>query len=162
VNQLAIRRSFEAFLKKRAQKLTLQRQRIFERAFATHEHFSADRLYAWLQAEQGPAVSRATVYRTLSLLVAGGFLASFDPGGGELVYEHVLGHRHHDHMVCLECGRIEEFLEPRIEELQRAVCQRKGFDLSHHSMRLFGTCHACARRGARTVRSRSSAAPGSG
>ena len=118
MNQASIRKSFERFLRKRSLKLTSQRVRIFERVFSTHEHLSAEKLVKWLSEDGGVGVSRATVYRTLSLLVEGGFLESLDAGGGELLYEHVLGHRHHDHMVCVDCGRIEEFVDPRIEELQ--------------------------------------------
>jgi Fur family ferric uptake transcriptional regulator len=146
VNQASIQRAFESFLRRRSLKLTPQRSRIFERAFATHEHFSAETLYDWLKGEPGPAVSRATVYRTLSLLVEGGFLESLDTGQGELLYEHVLGHRHHDHLVCIDCGRIEEFLDERIEGLQREAARRKGFRLHYHNLRLFGTCAACTRK----------------
>lgn len=142
----SIRKAFEEFLHSRSLKLTVQRERIFERAFATHAHFSAETLFGWLRAEGGPAVSRATVYRTLALLVEGGFLNSLDAGGGELVYEHVLGHRHHDHMVCVDCGRIEEFFDERIERFQQEACERKGFRLLHHDLRLFGTCPACTRK----------------
>ena len=74
MNHATIQRAFERFLRTRALKLTPQRRRIFERAFATHEHFSAETLYGWMRAEEGSTVSRATVYRTLSLLVEGGFL----------------------------------------------------------------------------------------
>ncbi len=146
MNQLTIRRSFEAFLKRRSLKLTQQRDRIFQRAFATHEHFSAERLYGWLHESEGPAVSRATVYRTLGLLVEGGFLESLDPGSGELLYEHVLGHRHHDHLVCLECGKLQEFYDPEIERLQETAAAKKGFLISHHNLRIFGTCAGCGRK----------------
>ena len=78
------RKRFEAFLRERGLKLTAQRLRILERAFQTHEHFSAEHLYDWLRHEEGPAVSRATVYRTLSLLEDGGFVESLDTGGDEL------------------------------------------------------------------------------
>jgi Fur family ferric uptake transcriptional regulator len=146
VHLAAIHKAFEVFLRQRDLKLTAQRRRCLDRAFATHEHFSAERLYLWLKAEPGPSVSRATVYRTLSLLVEGGFLESFDAGGGELVYEHVLGHRHHDHVVCLACGKIEEFSDERIEELQRQNCARLGFELVSHVLKLSGYCRACARK----------------
>ena len=146
MNQATIKKAFEGFLRKRGLKLTAQRERIFERAFATHEHFSAETLYHWLHAEKGSSVSRATVYRTLGLLVEGHFLESLDAGSGELLYEHVLGHRHHDHMLCVDCGRIEEFSDPRIEELQALACQRKGFHLLSHNLRLFGRCAACTRK----------------
>lgn len=146
MNHASIRRAFEGFLRRRALKLTPQRARIFERAYATHDHFSAETLYAWLREEAGPDVSRATVYRTLSLLVEGGFLESLDAGQGELLYEHVLGHKHHDHLVCVECGRIEEFTDERIEALQEEAAQRKGFVLLSHNLRLFGLCGPCARK----------------
>ena len=146
MKQDTIARRFERFLRARSLKLTPQRRRIFDRAFATHEHFSADQMYAWLSAEPGPRVSRATVYRTLGLLLEGEFLSALDPGRGELVYEHVLGHHHHDHMVCLGCGRIDEFHDERIEELQLEACRRKGFELVAHDLRLRGYCRGCARK----------------
>ena len=123
--------------------MTAQRERIFERAFETHDHFSAETLYDWLREEGGPSVSRATVYRTLNLLEDGGFIGSFDTGRGETVYEHLLGHAHHDHLICVECGKIEEFHEERIEALQVEVAQKKGFELTSHSLRLMGICGAC-------------------
>ena len=146
MNQATILKAFREFLRKRSLKLTAQRERIFDRAFETHEHFTAETLYNWLKEEPGASVSRATVYRTLGLLVEGGFLESVDSGRGEQLYEHVMGHRHHDHMVCIDCGRIEEFYDPRIEELQEQACERKGFQLVSHDLRLLGYCRACARK----------------
>jgi Fur family ferric uptake transcriptional regulator len=146
MKQEQIVKRFERFLRSRSLKLTAQRRRIFDRAFDTHEHFSAERLYDWLRSEPGEKVSRATVYRTLSLLLEGGFVEALDAGRGELVYEHVLGHPHHDHMVCLDCGRIEEFHDERIEELQLEACRKKGFHLMGHDLRLRGYCRACARK----------------
>lgn len=151
MNHATIQRAFERFLRTRALKLTPQRRRIFERAFATHEHFSAETLYGWMRAEEGSTVSRATVYRTLSLLVEGGFLETLDAGQSELLYEHVLGHRHHDHLVCLDCGKIEEFTDERIEAYQREAAQRKGFTLQYHNLRLFGTCSACGKKRERSL-----------
>jgi Fur family ferric uptake transcriptional regulator len=143
VKQEEIRRAFERFLRQRDLKLTPQRERIFDRAFATHEHFSAEKLYGWMRETPGPRVSRATVYRTLGLLQEGGFVDSLDTGLGELVYEHILGHRHHDHMICLRCGRIEEFHDARIEELQQEAAAKKGFALESHVHRLLGYCKRC-------------------
>jgi len=137
---------FEAWLKTRSLKLTRPRRRILDRAFATHAHFSAEELHAWLAAEEGEGVSRATVYRTLSLLSEAGFLQALDAERGVLVYEHVLGHHHHDHMLCVSCGRIEEFHDERIEELQLEACRRKGWRLVSHDLRLRGLCRRCSAR----------------
>ncbi len=144
----AIVKRFEEYLRERQLKLTAQRRRVFERSFATHEHFTAETLYEWLRDEDGPPVSRATVYRTLDLLERGGFIESLDIGRGGLVYEHVLGHRHHDHMICLECGRIEEFHDERIEALQEEAARSRGFEIEAHVHRLTGRCRACRNRGA--------------
>ena len=146
MQQQTIAKRFELFLRSRELKLTPQRRRVFDRAFTTHEHFSAERMYDWLRAEPGPKVSRATVYRTIGLLLEGQFIEALDTGRGELVYEHVVGHAHHDHMVCIECGRIEEFHDGRIEELQLEACRRKGFQLVSHDLRLKGYCKGCARK----------------
>ncbi|MBL8857278.1 MAG: transcriptional repressor [Planctomycetes bacterium] len=152
MNHEQIVQRFERFLKTRSLKLTAQRRKIFDRAFGTHEHFSAETLYGWLKDEPGENVSRATVYRTLALLLDGGFVEALDAGRGELVYEHVLGHAHHDHMVCLECGKIEEFHDERIEELQLEACKKKGFQLVSHDLRLRGYCRGCAKkRGTRSA-----------
>lgn len=153
MNRETIERRFGQFLRSRSLKLTSQRRRLFDRAFATHEHFSAEELYRWLQAEPGPRVSRATVYRSLALLVEGGFVQALDTGREELLYEHVLGHPHHDHMVCLDCGRIEEFHDDRIESLQLEACRKKGFQLVGHEHRLNGYCRACSRKRAQADRS---------
>ena len=144
----AIRQRFDDYLRTRSLKLTQQRELIFERAFATHEHFTAETLHRWMtEGEEGRAnknVSRATVYRTLSLLVEGGFIGSIDSGRGELLYEHLLGHEHHDHLVCTECGKIEEFRNEEIERLQDEVAKAHGFTLESHSLRLEGQCGACS------------------
>lgn len=146
LNQETIVKRFERFLRTRSLRLTSQRRRIFERAFGTHEHFSAERLYEWMRSEPGPRVSRATVYRTIGLLMEGQFIEALDRGRGDVVYEHVLGHAHHDHMVCLDCGKIEEFHDDRIEKLQIEACRKKGFQLVRHDLRMHGYCRACARR----------------
>jgi choline dehydrogenase-like flavoprotein len=78
VKQDTIVRRFELYLRSRSLKLTSQRRRIFDRSFDTHAHFSAEEMYGWLVEEPGPRVSRATVYRTLALLVEGRFVQALD------------------------------------------------------------------------------------
>ena len=125
------------------QRLTPQRLGVFDRVFATHDHFSAETLYGWLKEDPESRVSRATVYRTLDLLERGGFIESFNTGLGEKVYEHVMGHAHHDHMVCRSCGAIVEFHDERIEALQLENARAHGFEVHSHVLRLAGYCRAC-------------------
>lgn len=133
---------FETFLRGRALRMTNQRRVILELAWGTHEHFTAEDMYAWARKEDA-SVSRATVYRTLGLLVDGEFLATLDRGHGQTLYEHILGHRHHDHMVCLQCGKILEFLSEEIERLQEEVAAKQQFTITHHTLRLEGRCARC-------------------
>ena len=87
------------------------------------------------------------MYRTLSLLVEGGFLDCLDLGQDRKLYEHILGHEHHDHIICLSCQKILEFQEPKIEELQEQVMASHGFSITNHSLRLFGYCSECRAAG---------------
>ena len=140
-----IRAAFEDFLERKKLRLTRQREQVFELAFEVHDHFTAETFLGWLN-EREAGVSRATVYRTLGLLVEGGFLELLDVGSGEAHYEHVLGHQHHDHLICTGCGRIEEFREPRIEALQEEVAAKFGFSLDDHDLWLMGLCKSCQRK----------------
>jgi Fur family transcriptional regulator, ferric uptake regulator len=143
VEHPAIYERFAEYLRHRSLKLTDQRRRIFDRAFSTHEHFAAETLYGWMREEEGPRVSRATVYRTLNLLEEGGFIGSMDNGRGEIIYEHLVGHEHHDHLICVTCGKIEEFSSTEIESLQTAIAEERGFELLRHTLRLEGRCATC-------------------
>jgi len=121
---------------------TSQRQLIVRTAFATHEHFTAEELLARCR-RRAPDVSRATVYRTLAVLETAGFVEGLDTGDGGRRFEHVLGHEHHDHMVCTGCGRILEFRDDALEARQQAAARRHGFLLQRHSLRLYGRCRSC-------------------
>ena len=143
MNEPAIEARFEEYLKCENLKITPQRRRVFEKAFEVHEHFSVETMYEWLKAEEGPAVSRATVYRTLEVLERGGFIEAVETGRGEVVYEHVLGHEHHDHMVCKNCGKIIEFFDAELEARQERAAAKRGFVIESHSLQLFGRCKDC-------------------
>ncbi len=154
---------FETFLHGRGLRLTKQRAAILRAMYATHRHVTADQLYELLHrsgAGKALRIGRATVYRTLALLDAGGFVQGLDVGreSGTL-YEHTLGHEHHDHMICLQCGRISEFSDSRLEAVQDEAVRRQGFTASSHRLNVYGTCARCSgrrRRGGRAP----AAAPG--
>ncbi len=138
---------FSAFLKRRGLKLTEQRRFILERALAEPKHFSAEQLLADLK-RQDSSISKATVYRTLALLVESHLLDSVDFERGYKLYERALGHMHHDHLICTECGRIVEFHDEAIEKAQHAVAAHHKFEVSWHTHKLYGICAACKKKGA--------------
>ncbi len=149
MNPDAARRRFEAHLRHLGMRVTRQRLMVLELAWSTHGHFTAEQMYGWVR-ERGSGASRATVYRTLSLLVEGDFLSALERGHGQVLYEHILGHQHHDHMICLDCGLIMEFHNESIERLQEEVAREHAFELSSHSLTLEGHCANC--RAARAAR----------
>ncbi len=141
-----VEREFETFIRRKGLKLTSQRRRILKRVFATNRHFTAEEIHEAFRRGRDD-VSRATVYRTLSLLVEGGFLDMLELGGDTKRYEHILGREHHDHLMCVRCGHVIEFQEERIEELQEQVAKEHGFHISSHSLRIFGNCKKCVAAG---------------
>jgi Fur family ferric uptake transcriptional regulator len=146
-----VSRLFERFLRSRSLRLTKQREAILRAIYATHDHISADTLYDDLMAEEGSEelkISRATVYRTLSLLTEGGFIAALDIGKDQAqLYEHVMGHAHHDHMKCMVCGKIFEFHDEELEAVQARAVERHGFKATSHRLNVFGTCAKCLAEG---------------
>jgi len=143
VDQDTIFERFVEYLRTRSLKMTGQRKRIFDRAFSTHEHFTPETLYGWLREEEGSRVSRATVYRTLNLLEEGGFIGSMHNDRGEVIYEHLIGHPHHDHLICVRCGTIVEFSSEEIEALQHRIAAARDFEPLRHTLRLEGLCRKC-------------------
>jgi len=135
---------FRRFLAERRLNFTRERRAILACVFADDRHFEAKELVGTLR-QRGARVSRATVYRTLALLVDSGLLDEVSLGGEHRHYEHVLGHEHHDHLVCNSCGRIIEFTSPAIERLQEQICREHRFKASGHRLRIFGRCAECAR-----------------
>jgi Fur family transcriptional regulator, ferric uptake regulator len=139
------RQTPEGRLRERGLRLTRERRRILEAALGHRGHFDADGLLAALR-RGGAGVSRATVYRTLAHLVASGLLRRYDLGDRSSLYEAAVGKRHHEHLICLRCGAIIEFVQERIERLQDEVCRRHRFRPESHSLQIFGVCGSCAAR----------------
>jgi len=130
------------YLRGRGLRSTDARRKIVEVVLETDDHFTAEDLLDLIR-ERGHRVSRASVYRTLSLLCEGGFVESREFQRGQLMYELMVGQHHHDHLICTRCERIVEFENDEIERLQERVAKEHGFRLESHSLRLFGTCPDC-------------------
>ena len=133
---------FKKYLAENQLKVTPQRRDILETVFETHSHFDADQLVDMLKAKN-KNISRATVYRVLELLVKSGLIRAMELGESRKVYEHIIGHRHHDHLVCVACGRAIEFGDGMIETLKQQICDEQGFKVEFHSLQIFGRCKNC-------------------
>ena len=135
-------------LKSMGLKATLPRLKILE-VFQVrrHRHMSAEDVYRELLAEQHD-IGLATVYRVLTQFEQAGILKRSNFESGKAVYELDEG-QHHDHLVCLQCGRVEEFFDAEIERRQQAVAEERGFRLQDHALALYANCTkpACPHRG---------------
>ncbi len=131
---------FRDFIRERGLKSTRQRDEIANWFFKHKGHLSADQIYREVK-ETVPGIGFSTVYRTMKLLLEAGLVSERHFGNAEALYENVVGH--HDHCICTACGRITEFEDEKIEELQRAVAERAGFLLISHKMELYGLCATC-------------------
>ena len=128
-----------AHMEGRGLRSTGQRQLICEVFFASREHASLDDILLRVRAEN-PRVGYATVYRTMKMLVESGVAHERKFADGVTRYELRDMETHHDHLICLNCGKIVEFKEPRIEELQEQVARRHGFQVRYHKHELYCVC----------------------
>lgn len=136
---------FRKYLERRSLKLTAERQALFDELFSRHEHVEADELLVRLRAKH-KKISRATIYRTLELMVDSGIVGRLRIGESGYRYERLRAGDHHDHLICDHCGKVIEFFEERIEALQDEVAARHGFVLLSHTHQMRGICRACRPR----------------
>ena len=140
---------FEHFLQRKSLKLTTQRRQIVQHILAMEKrHFTADDLVDQFR-DVRPRVSKATVYRALGVLVEAGLVEPHDFGASHRVYELTAGREHHDHLMCVECGKILEFCSEEVEALQEKIAAQFGFAPTHHSQKIYGTCKECRRKNTR-------------
>ncbi len=133
---------FKEISRRYNKKITRQRSIIVRKVFSLHKHFTADELYKMLRSEYS-GISRATVYRTLRVLVDMGFVEEREFGRGKKYYEHIIGHDSHSHFVCLKCGRIFEFPDERIEKEIEIIAGSMGFKIEKASTIVYGICKEC-------------------
>ncbi len=136
---------FQDFLQQ-GLKLTSERTALLREIFSTHYHFEADELLFKMK-EKSVKISRATVYRTLELLVKSGLVRRVHLGEDHYHYEHVSGNSHHDHLICTVCGGVIEFHDEMLEQRQREICERKKFTPTFHNLQILGVCDSCRRKG---------------
>lgn len=139
-----IEKKFCSYLRQRGMRCTAERKIILREVFSVHRHFDTEELFEMLRRKK-TGISHASVYRTLPLLVSAGLVSRIAGVGGKYVYEHIYGHRHHDHMMCIRCGRNIEFSDDNIEKMQLAICDEYGFEPAYHILKINGLCRKCAR-----------------
>ena len=138
--QPAVRERIYDFLARKGLRKTAPRDAIIEAAFSTAEHYTADDLLVMARKIE-PSVSRATVYRTLPLLVECGVLKEMDFGKDYKFYDpNYIDHPNHMHLICVDCSKIVEFEDQHIELLEDCITKRLGFSPAAKTVRIEATC----------------------
>jgi Fur family transcriptional regulator, ferric uptake regulator len=144
----AVRQKIYDFIERKGLRKTLQRDAIIEAAFSTTEHYTAENLLV-MAKKIDPSVSRATVYRTLPLLVESGLLREVDFGKEFKYYDpNFIEHPHHNHLICVDCDKIVEFEDRNMETLEDCISKRLGFSPASKMVRIEATCDQLKQHGA--------------
>lgn len=135
---------FQETLQGLGKRLTDERRALMRTICSIDGHFRPEDVERML-AEQGYAISLPTVYRNLPVLIEAGIIRRTDAQDAQAgsQYEHIWGHEHHDHLVCVRCRKVIEFQYPAIDELQEVVAKQHGFALMNHRLELLGVCAGC-------------------
>ncbi len=133
---------FRGYLRDRGLKYTRERETVLHEVLSNNEHFEAEQLLISLR-QAGKRIAKATIYRTLPLLVDCGIIKQVQFGDNLARYEHTFGRDPHDHMVCRHCRRIIEFDSADVARLRQAVAQRHRFYAQSHRFQITGLCWQC-------------------
>lgn len=129
-------------IRKAGLKVTLPRLKILEiLEKADPHHMSAEDVYKTL-LESGDDIGLATVYRVLTQFETAGLVKRHNFEGNHAVFEIAHG-EHHDHLVCVKCGRVDEFIDEIIEKRQEEIARQSGFKITDHSLTIYGICKSC-------------------
>lgn len=141
------KQKFEQFVADEGLRRTDQRDKVLDVFLATEKHVTIQELYD-LVRKKHEGIGYATVARTVKLIFESGLCRQVDFGDGALRYEHRYNHEHHDHLICVECGRFEEIYSHTLEKIQRQLVKKHGYVQHSHKLDIFGLCPQCAGAGA--------------
>jgi len=136
---------FRQYLKNNGLLHSKQREQILDIFLKTEKHLTVDDLYQ-LVRKKNPRVGIATVYRAMKVICGAGLAREVDFEDGVRRFEHEYRHQHHDHLVCLKCGRIIEVMSPEIEKLKESLARKHKFKAVRHRMDISGICRTCKRK----------------
>lgn len=139
---------FRRYLREQGLPVTQQREAIAEVVFTSSEHLSVEDIEQRLQSG-GERIGKATVYRTLDMLVKSGLVQEHDFGEGFKRYEHLFGQKPvREHMICTECGTVADIHSVELVRVQEEAARLHGFQPSRYRLQIYGLCAACQAAGA--------------
>ena len=134
-----VRKIFDDYLTEKRHRKTPERFTILEEIYSRNDHFDVESLYLHLRS-RSHSVSRATVYNTIDLLLGCELIVKHQFGENHSLFEKAYGYKQHDHLICAECNKVFEFCDPRLAEIQNTIGKILRFEITHHSLNLYGHC----------------------
>jgi Fur family ferric uptake transcriptional regulator len=124
---------------------TRQRERVLDVFLSTEKHVTVQELYDMVRKKH-EGIGYATVARTVKLMCESGVCRQVDFGDGSQRFEHKFGHEHHDHLICLKCGKFEEIYSVELEKIQEKLVRKYGYVQENHKLDIFGLCPRCSKK----------------
>lgn len=133
---------FRNYIKEKGLRNTRQREKILEAFLSAEKHITAEQLFSALR-EKNPDIGFATVHRNMVLLCECGLADEIKIGKQQTRYEPKFGQKHHDHLICLRCGKFIEVNDRKLEKLQDKLAEANGFLPVRHKLEIYGICREC-------------------
>ena len=133
---------FRSFIADKGLRNTPEREEIISEIFASCEHFDVDELYLRLR-KKGSAVSKASIYRNIPLIMECDLIREAWHEDGHMHYEPFFGHGHHCHLRCVQCGKVIEFVEKELKNLENRLAKKYDFRIVEHRLEVSGYCSDC-------------------
>jgi Fur family transcriptional regulator, ferric uptake regulator len=138
---------FRRYLREQGLPVTPQREAVADAIFSSSGHLSVEDIETALRGT-GERIGKATIYRTMEILVRSGLVEEHDFGEGFKRYEHLFGHTPvHEHLICLNCHHVVEFQSPEVVRVQEEAARRHGFVPTRHRLEIYGLCADCQASG---------------
>lgn len=154
MGEMDAKEAFQRFVAGKGMRRTLQREHVLDVFLSTEKHLTVQELYD-LVRKQHKGIGYATVARTVKLMCESGVCRQVDFGDGSQRFEHKHGHEHHDHLICVKCGRFVEIYSPELEKIQDQLVKKYGFVQESHKLDIFGLCPRCSGKKRKQILSKS-------
>ncbi|MEP7263985.1 MAG: transcriptional repressor [Bacteroidota bacterium] len=144
--KVKVKKILEDYLEKNNLRKTPERFAILQVIYEMNDHFEVDGLYEVMKVNKY-RISRATIYNTIEHLLACDLITRHQFGKNLALFERSYAYKQHDHLICNDCGKVLEFCDPRIQQIQSMMGEILNFSVTHHSLNLFGKCRNLSEKG---------------